>query len=365
MKKRLTRAASVVSVGALAFSLAACSGGGTSASDNQSGEAAGADGGGSKTVVIYSNSVNDGRGDWLTEQAKEVGLNIQYVDLGGGDVMNRLISEKANPVADVTFGLNEVYFEKLKEADVLEAFTPQWSELVTEEGTDPDGLFWPIVREPIMLVYNEAAYPNASEAPSDWPDLWENEKFHDLYEVKQTLGAATTQMVIAGILTRYQDENGKLGISDEGWQAISQYYEYGNREEEGVDLYARMAQGIVNIGQMWLAGKVTREEQYGIQTEAVHPEIGVPMVTQGVALVKGAKHTDAAKEFIDWFGSGEMQAAWSKEFGTAPVNSEAIPNGDQEIIEYTDSFKAQDIDWAFVAQNIDSWVEEIELNYVK
>lgn len=89
------------------------------------------------------------------------------------------------------------------------------------------------------------------------------------------------------------------------------------------------------------------------------------MVTQGIAVVKNAKHSESAKAFVDWFGSGEVQAAWSKEFGTAPVNSEAIPNGDQEIIQYTDSFMSQDIDWSFVAQNIDSWVEEIELNYIK
>lgn len=362
MKTRLISFTSAVGVFALAVTLAGCSGAAAPGAQSSvdSAPAAGKD-----TVVIYSNSVSDGRGEWLTDQAKEAGFNIQWVDLGGGDVMNRLVSEKSNPVADVTFGLNSVYFEKLKEADVLEAYTPEWSTLVTEQGVDPDGLFWPIVREPIMLVYNVAAYPSASEAPADWPDLWEKDKFHNLYEVKPGLGAATTQMVIAGILSRYRDDNGKLGISDEGWEAIAEYYEYGNREEEGVDLYARMAQGIVNLGQMYLAGKIVREDQYGVQTEAVRPSVGVPMVTQGIAVVKNAKHSESAKAFVDWFGSGEVQAAWSKEFGTAPVNSEAIPNGDQEIIQYTDSFMSQDIDWSFVAQNIDSWVEEIELNYIK
>lgn len=363
MKRNLTRMVAAVGAGAIALTLAAC--GGSEPSASESGEGSSASAGGLKPVVVYSNSVADGRGDWLTEKAKDAGFKVQYVDLGGGEVMNRLISEKANPVADVTFGLNGVYFEKLKEAGVLEANTPSWSDKVTEQGTDPDGEFWPIVREPIMLVYNVAAYPEPSEAPSDWPDLWEDARFHDLYEVKPGLGAATTQMVLSGILVRYQDPDGKLGISDEGWEAISQYYEFGSREEEGVDLYARMAEGIVNLGQMYLAGKVAREEQYGVVTEAVHPEIGVPMVTQGVALIKGAKNAEAAREFIDWFGSGDVQAEWSKEFSTAPVNSDAVAGGDQGVIEFTDSFTAQDIDWSFVAQNIDSWVEEIELNYIK
>ena len=363
MKPTTRKIAGLLGASALILGAAACGSGG----DKDSGADAGGsdDKGSGGKVVIYSNSVNDGRGEWLAEQAKEAGFDIQTVDLGGGDVMNRLISEKANPVADVTFGLNGVYYEKLKEADVLEAYEPSWADQVKDQPLDPDGLFWPIVREPIMLVYNTAVYTTPEEAPSDWPALWEEEKFHDLYEAKRSLGGATVQMVISGILTRYIDEDGHLGISQEGWDNIAEYYKYANFEEEGVDLYARMAEGIVNIGQMWLAGKVTREDQYGVVTEAVHPEIGVPMVTQSVALVKGAKHPEAAKEFIDWFGGAELQAAWSNEFGTAPTNVEAAANGDQAIIEYTDSFKAQDIDWAFVAEHIDSWVEEIELNYIK
>lgn len=358
MRKQSRAFAAVIGSGAVALSLAAC--GGPAEGNGQSESTAS-----SKTLVIYSNSVNDGRGEWLTDKAKEVGFDVQWVDLGGGDVMNRLISEKANPVADVTFGLNGVFFEKLKKADVLEAFEPVWADKVTDQGTDPDGMFWPIVREPIMMVYNTAVYPTPADAPQDWPDLWEQDKFHGRYETMRSLGGATVQMVISGILVRHIDSSGKLGISDEGWSAISDFFEYGDYQEEGVDLYARMAEGIVDIGQMWLAGKITREEQYGVKTEAVHPEIGVPMATQGIAVIKGAKHPEAAREFADWFGSAEVQAAWSNEFGTAPVNKDALANGNQEVIEYTDSFTAQDIDWAFVAENIDSWIEEIELNYIR
>jgi hypothetical protein len=51
--------------------------------------------------------------------------------------MNRLLAEKANPIADVVFGLNQVYFEKLKAEKVLAASTPSWADKVdTEYGGD-------------------------------------------------------------------------------------------------------------------------------------------------------------------------------------------------------------------------------------
>ncbi|PAT06407.1 ABC transporter substrate-binding protein [Corynebacterium hadale] len=339
--------AALLTVAAVALPLAACS-----SSDGESGD---------DPIVIYSNSTSDGRGEWLTDQASEAGFNIEFVDLGGGDVQDRLVAEKANPIADVVFGLNNVYFENIKAEDVLESYTPSWSDKV-EAGLGDDDTYWPIVREPIMLVYNDAAFTEA-DAPKDWSDLWEQDRFHDRYEVASGLGGATTQMVIAGILSRYLDENGDLGVSDEGWKAIEAYYKNGQKSVKGTDLYARMQSGEIDAGQMWLAGKASREKEYGIKTSAVHPSTGVPMATQHVAKVAGSDNPKV-EEFIDWFGSADVQASWSREFFTAPVNEDALADADQTAVEETDSFTAQDIDWQIVAENLSAWVEKIELQYL-
>lgn len=317
--------------------------------------------GSDEPLVIYSNSTSDGRGEWLTEQAAEAGFDIEFVNLGGADIQDRLVAEQANPIADVVFGLNNVFFEHLKADGVLEPYKPSWSDKV-ETGVGDDEQYWPIVREPIMLVYNNGAFTEA-DAPKDWPDLWEEDRFHNRYEVPTGLGGATTQMVLSGILSRYLDENGDLGVSDEGWKAVEAYFDNGNKAIKGTDLYARMKEGEVDAGQMWLAGKANREKEYGIQTTAVHPAVGVPMATQHIAKVAGTDN-EKAEDFIDWFGSGEVQAAWSREFFTAPVNTDALADADQTAVEETDSFKAQDIDWEAVAKNLPSWVEKIELQYL-
>jgi iron(III) transport system substrate-binding protein len=340
---------------AMAASVTACTPPGQNSSSS---------GGGAKSLVVYSNSLSDGRKEWLQAEAKSAGFDLSFVDLGGGDIMNRLIAEKNNPTADVVFGLNNVYFEKLNTAGVLTEYTPKWSgEVDAKLGNGKE--FWPIVREPIMLVYNTAVYKTAAEAPQDWPELWTNEKFAKKYEVPSALGGATTQMVLSGILTRYKGDGGDLGITQEGWDAVKAYFDKGVPAVKGQDLYAQMKAGKVNAGQMYLAGKPQREKQYSIQTEAVRPKIGVPMVAQHISLVKGTKKEAAAKEFIDWFGGAELQAKWSKKFFTAPVNKSAVANADADAVKITDSFTAQDIDWAFVAENIDKWVEKIQLEILK
>ncbi|MGO1482053.1 MAG: extracellular solute-binding protein [Brachybacterium sp.] len=314
-----------------------------------------------ETLTVYSNSVSDGRGEWLQEQAGANGFSLQFVDLGGGDIQNRLLAEAANPIADVVFGLNNVYFEKLNAAEVLEPHTPSWSGEVDSSLGDGEN-FWPIVREPIMLVFNDAAFPNGEGSPSDWPDLWTDPAFEGRYEVPSTIGGATTQMVLSGILSRFRDDAGEHGISEDGWAQLGEFFAKGSPSVEGTDLFARMASDEVDMGQMWLAGKFSREEEYGITTTAIQPEVGVPFAVQHVARVAGSKRAETAGAFIDWFGSAELQAAWSKEFFTAPTNEAASETADQDALEMTNSFAQQDIDWAFVAENLDSWIEKIELD---
>ena len=82
------------------------------------------------------------------------------------------------------------------------------------------------------------------------------EEFHGKYEYLTGLSGGTVRNVLAGILTRYADPEGELGISDEGWKEIESYYKNGSPNESGVDLYARIADtnNPIICGQMWSSG---------------------------------------------------------------------------------------------------------------
>ena len=174
-----------------------------------------------ETLVVYTNSNGEGRGEWLTKKAAEAGFKIEIVGAGGADATNKLIAEKNNPIADVAFGLNNMYFEQIKAAGALEPFTPAWAgEVDVAKGDNGDGkAYWPLVQQAILLGYNSGKF-SKDEAPKDWTDLWTKDEFKSRYERVTGLGTATAQLVFAGILTRYKDDGGDLGISDEGWKQV-------------------------------------------------------------------------------------------------------------------------------------------------
>lgn len=315
-------------------------------------------------LTIYTNSGSDGRGEWLTERAAQDGFRIQFIDAGAAEVQNRLLAEKNAPIADVVYGLNTIIWESLKAESLLIPYTPVWASEISEGLNDPEGYYHAIVKQAILLVHDRKQVADA-DAPSDWVELWTNEAYDGKYQYLTSLAGGTVRNVLAGILTRYADPAGDLGISDEGWEQIAQYYQHGVPVESGKDLYANIADtnDPVLFGQMWSSGIETRDEQYGTETGYAIPEVGVPYAVESVAIIQGTKNEEEAKRFVDWFGSAQVQGEWAKQFSTLPANKNAVDQAN-EFNQEIAKLPAQEIDWTLVAQNIDAWCEKIELNYI-
>ncbi|MVA77180.1 extracellular solute-binding protein [Auraticoccus sp. F435] len=333
--------------------LTGCAGGGEPAAD---GDAAGGD----QKLVVYTNSNSDGRGEWVTAQAAEAGFDIEIVGLGGADLTNRIIAEVNNPVGDVVFGLNTMFFEQLKAEQAITAYQPSWSDEVPQEAGDPvDGAYWPLVDQAIVTVYDSAT---TTDAPADVSELWTNPEYAGRYEVNTALGQATPQLVVAGILAPYTDAEGQ--VSDEGWAAVEAYYANGSPAVEGTDLYARFERGEVAYGVTPTGGIIARDEEYGTETAIVPSAQGVPFVTEQIGVIAGTDQQQRAQEFIDWFGSAEVQGEFAQEFNSMPVNEVAAEQANPEVVELVGSVQRADIDYAVVREHIGEWVERIELEYL-
>jgi len=354
LHKRTFTTASIATIILSTLALTSCATAGAGSTD-------GDDGG---KLIVYTNSNGDGRGEWVTAQAKEAGIDIEIVGLGGADLANRIVAEKNNPVGDVVFGLNNMFFETLKDEKAVTAYTPSWSAEVDQKSGDPkDGVFWPLVEQAIVTVYDTNKVP-AADAPKELADLWTDDAYNGRYEVNTALGQATPQLVLAGLLAPYLDEKGDLGVSDKGWAQVKAYYGHGSPAEEGTDLYARMTRGDVDFGVLPSSGITSRDAEYGTVTGVISPADGVPYVTEQIAVIAGTPREAAAKKFIDWFGSAETQGAFAAEFSSYPVNEKARAQALPAVVDLIESLPKQDIDYALTRENIGAWVEKTELEYL-
>lgn len=321
-------------------------------------------GGESTKLVIYTNSGGDGRDAWLIEQAKAAGFDINVMNLGGGDLANRAIAEKNNPIADVVFGLNPMEYERMKRENLLMAYEPSWSDQIDKSLGDQEGTYYPIVIQPLLMTYNTDYY-NEETIAKHWSDLGLDPEYKGKYTVLG-LGGATSKCIIVGILSQYKDSDGEYGISEKGWEVMKQFIQNGHVEQEGEDWFGACQNGERPITELWASGLLQRINEMNLTNmDYMVPEEGTPYIVEECAIFSGSKNPEEAKKFVDWFGSAEVQAAWSAQFGTIPANTDALAQAGQDVKNMMERVHPQDIDWIQASEMVEMWMEKIQLEFVQ
>lgn len=313
----------------------------------------------SQQLIVYTNSGSNGRDAWLKDRAAESGYNVEVVQIQGGDLANRIIAEKNNPQADMVFGLNSIEYEKLKGENVLDQWKPSWAGEVDASLGDKDGYYYPIVIQPLVNIMNA----DLSNPPKDYTDLV-NPEWKDQYTILN-FGGGTGKTILAGLLVRYRDDAGEFGISKEGWEFVKNWIQNGHMEQQGEDSVGNVISGKTPITEMWGSGVLQNQNERDYEFQVMSPEVGVPYVTEQVAMITGSKKRELAVDFANWFGSADIQTEWMNEFGTIPCQPAALEKAPEDIKNFIDKVHPQDMDWAFVAENIDQWVEKCELEFLQ
>lgn len=344
-----------------AIMLTACSGGGgesSSASSSNEGSAE-AD----SKLIIYSNSLSDGRSDWLKEKASEEGMELEFVDAGGGDIYNRLLAEKNAPQADVTFGMDEGYFKKLDEEGILHNYTADWVADIPEEMLQNKEAYAPLVEQRIFMIANPDHIDEA-DLPKSWEEPAKDEALKEKYRVPAGVGGGTDQKATMSVLFNYRDENGELGISEEGWNTLQQWFDNGYMPSESEEALQLFADGTTPISYYYSSGIPAAEEEYDFKAQPINSEGGVFSMSEQIGIVnKGDDHNyETAEKFVNWFGSADVQREWAKEFGTWPVNPKAQDGASDRMKELMEQTTAKRVDWDFINENIDAWIEKVELD---
>ncbi|RAN62614.1 hypothetical protein B8A44_07310 [Dolosigranulum pigrum] len=353
MKKDMKR---WLTLGALsAVILAGCS--------NSSGGNESADGGDKdRKLIIYSNAASDGRGDFFVEKAAEAGFDIEFVEMGGSEALSRLLAEKDAPIADLVFGLNEAGFDQLRDAEILEAYTPGWLDGIAEDVViAEDHLHSPITLTRVFPIYN-ADEMDEADAPQTWSDFYENEEFHGQYRIQNSLSGATDSAVFFTQIIPYRDDNGNMGISQEGWDKLQDYFDNGYSTPEGEDWVDNFTSGKIPIGYTWMSNVPVIEEEYGINIGVINPDDGVVQTVEQIGILADGDDNTLEQKFVEWFGSEEIMAEFAELHNQMPANEKARESATERMKEIMDNTTPQEIDVQWLNEHLDEWIEYVELN---
>ncbi len=257
-----------------------------------------------RTIVAYTAHESAVIGEMAPRFERETGYTMELVRLSSVAAMDRLAAEAAAPRCDVIWSASGERLEA--NAALLEGYTPKdWAAIASRFKGGTNWLPYTCVVN--VLVVNTRLL-STDRAPKSWADLadatWRG---RICAATPDKSGSAYMQMnnvLLACGWGVYRRIVGNLFVSSSS-DAVSKY----------------VNDGEAPIG-ITLEDNAYRFAAGGGPLRIVYPSEGVIAAADGIALVKGAPHPEAAKAFIDWCLSAETQRFLVERMYRRPVRSD-------------------------------------------
>ncbi len=301
-------------------------------------------------VVVYSPHGDDILGD-ISDWFKEAtGVEVEYLFMGGGELVDRIRAEKANPQADIIYGNPTNVYEEMKQEDLLAKSAPSWAAELDPSFVDADGYYYGTIQTPVMIFYNHDTLSEA-DAPKDWSDL-ANPKYAGQIVLRSTTSAAS-RATISSLIDQYYQAG---SLETEGWQFLKDMDK--NVKSYVTDsnlMFQEIAKGEAQVGFWTLDGITTNIETNGMPLTIVPPASGAVVISDCIAVINGAKNEANAKAFIEFAGSKEVQLKLAQTRSRIPT----LPSAVAEAPEWMRMLKYEVMptNWANLTAKQGEWLQ--------
>jgi len=286
-------------------------------------------------------------------------IDIQWVDMGSQEVLDRVRAEKDNPQADVWFGAPAEAFDRATREKLLEPYIPTWSNAVSVEARENNDHWYGTYLTPEVIAYNTEAV-SAAQAPKDWDDVLDP-KWKGKLLIRDPIASGTMRAIFGAIVARSMARTG----SPEGGYEWLRKLDANTREYvlNPTILYQKLGrqEGVITLWDM--PDIATLEQRTKIPVGYVIPSSGTPVLVDGIAIIKGTKHPAEAKLYYEFVTTPTALKAAAEQFLRIPARTD-IPVSElpKWIQDAKSQIKPMAVDRRVMAEHLDEWMKYWDAN---
>jgi iron(III) transport system substrate-binding protein len=281
-------------------------------------------------------------------------VDVQWVDMGSQDVLDRLRSERANPQADIWFGAPAETFARAANEGLLEPYRPVWAAQVPNDAHDTKDLWYGTYLTPEVIAYNSQVVA-AADAPKDWDDVLDP-KWKGKIIIRDPIPSGSMRAIFGAIILR---ELKRTGSTTAGFDWLRRLD--ANTKEYVISptmLYQKLGQreGVLSLYDMPDIETLRQTTKYPIASRI--PSSGTPLLVDAIALVRGTKHAALAKEFYEFVTTPQALRTAAEKFVRMPARDD-VPDDSLPpwIREAHAQIRPMPLDRQMLADSLDSWMK--------
>ncbi len=224
------------------------------------------------------------------------GITVEVYRSGSERILQRLMQEAAAGIknADVFNSSDAGHYVLLKKRGLLAKYTPAGAERIPEGFRDPEGQSFGWRAFPIVIQYNSKLI-GSGEAPKSWRDLLSPKWKGKLVTAHPGYSGSIATYVLA-LVNLY------------GWDYFTQLAQNKPLLVQSVHDPAQVvAAGERVVGANGAEYFLYTQRKKGNPIGIVYPEEGAPLVVSPIAITSLAPHPAAARLFIDFVFTKEVQ----------------------------------------------------------
>jgi iron(III) transport system substrate-binding protein len=246
---------------------------------------------------------------WCELAAKEfqaaTGVRVLQVRKATGEALAQLRAEAANPKTDLWWGGTGDPFLQAAEVGLLEAYRPDYLNNLhgwaVRQYAMSENMVGGFYTSAIGFGWNEDVLRKKKlPPPKCWADLIDP-RYKGEIETSHPASSGTAYTILAG-LVQLMGEDAAFDYLKKLHRNITQYTRSGTAQAKSV------AKGEVGIGVSFIFGFENERQQGFTMVRSAAPCEGTSYEIGGIALIKGARNREAARQYYDWLMSPAGQA---------------------------------------------------------
>lgn len=251
--------------------------------------------------------------------AAKYNVKVNRIRKSSGEIENQIKSEKGNPSADVIFGGTTDPYNALKNEGLLMKYKSANDDQIEDEHfKDKDNYWYGIYKGILGFMWNKNMLEQLGlTAPSTWDDLLKPE--YSKYITWSHPTTAGTAKLVVNTMVQKKAEGKKTTYTNSDGESVSCYddtaaMEYFKSLDKNTAKYTKSGSGAskeVGIGTTVIGIGFLHDVIYQIVDKGYTnigmcaPSDGTSYEVGATAILKGAKHPELAKKFIDFATSPE------------------------------------------------------------